>query len=474
MLLMNTRVAGCGLPFCKLAFPFRLNSGVSLVGCRKQFGSTAKVDDLKNAILNYYHSAQNFVQRRKEHEQAIKNYFKEYMEKGPIITSAQMEDIFLSAEEKNILNEDIKEINNFVQNKCNEKFEMTNNYVKSVVEKTELMKVLTICGIHIVPKILVFYLTEIILNLKRFLEIHKNNIVTYECRTKKNSYVRINNYYYDKEKVKVPFFLIFKSLSNVLYSLSENLMQKNEIYEYIKEEILKNYIPINDIINKAPSFLNISLLFFFINTWLLVDNDREIKTLCLDNMNKYINSISDDEINISADDIFYFILTIRLFFLTFSYNDVLNYLNNFSKNIISSLLCFPHNCEFPYNEQDEKYIYIANYMNKNDKYVELKNIKVHPFHFPLSSLKNKIIYILEKAEDYYVNDVNTLRAYNFWRYFIATRENYKLLTVCRKDEYSTLFTDDKQDSILVKYANKDYVYNFEETVNMHLKSDTKR
>ena len=80
--------------------------------------------------------------------------------------------------------------------------------------------------------------------------------------------------------------------------------------------------------------------------------------------------------------------------------------NNDNKNNIHSIQM----------DDNINYVYIINYLNKNQKYIENTKITLFPFHFYLSSLKNKIIYILEKNDHFYLNDSNVLRSYNFWRY----------------------------------------------------------
>ncbi|ETW31092.1 hypothetical protein PFFCH_01432 [Plasmodium falciparum FCH/4] len=45
-------------------------------------------------------------------------------------------------------------------------------------------------------------------------------------------------------------------------------------------------------------------------------------------------------------------------------------------------------------------------------------------------------------------------------YFIAQKENFKLLSLCTRNEYADLFNDQTRDSVLSKYVNKDYLYDF--------------
>ncbi|CRG93428.1 conserved Plasmodium protein, unknown function [Plasmodium gallinaceum] len=454
---MNTKVKYHRNFFCNNLFKHSYNN--VFLTYKKHFSYIKKIEELKKRILDYYSKDNEyFLQRRKQHEKEIKNYFKE------LSNYVTLEDIFFCPDEKRILNEETENIKKYIEDNNKKNLKDINDHIKITNEKTELMKILSICGIRIPPKILFYYIFDIISNLKKHLDINKNYIIKYEAVTEKENYFRINQYYYNKKKINVQFFLLYKSLSNVLYSICENSIDNSEIYLSIRDEIYENYCNLSDIIIKSPSFLNVSILFYFINVWLFSDKSRKMKIRCLENLNKYINSISDDEININKDDLFYFFLTIRLFFFTFSYSDVLNNLNNYSKHFISSVLFFPHNSEKTTNQENENYKYIINYLNKNEKYVEFRKIQVFPFNFSLSSLKNKIIYIFERPDDYYENDTNVMRSYNYWKYFIAKKEDFKLLTICNKHEFNELYDTNKRDDILTKYVNKDYLYNFEEKI----------
>ncbi|CRG98878.1 conserved Plasmodium protein, unknown function [Plasmodium relictum] len=459
---MNTKVKHrTRFFFCKNLFKYSYSN--TYLTHKKYFSSIASIEKLKTKILNYYSKeSENFIQKRKQHEKEIKEYFKE------LPNDVTLEDIFICSDEKKILNEEIGNIKKYVEDKNRKNLKNINDHIKSINEKTELMKVLSMCGVRIFPKILFFFIFDIISNLKEHLEINKNHIIKYEAITEKENYFRINQYYYNKKKINIEFFLLYRALSNALYSVCESFIDNNEMHLAIRDEIYENYSNINDIIIKSPSFLNISILFYYINIWLFADQSRKMKIICLENLNKYINSISDDEINISKNDLFYLFLTIRLFFFTFSYNDMLNNLNNYSKHFISSVIFFPHNSEIKSSIENENYEYIINYLNKNEKNVEIRKIQILPFNFSLCSLKNKIIYIFERFDDYYENDKDVMRSYNYWKYFIAKKEEYKLLAICNKHEYSELFVKNKRDDILTKYVNKDYLYNFEEKIKKNI------
>ncbi|SCA48607.1 conserved Plasmodium protein, unknown function [Plasmodium ovale] len=431
---------------------------------KKETFSSERAEKVRRSILHFCKSDTDLVRRRKKHETNIKNYVSEYIGGEYGKHKNAIEELIIPSEDKVILSIDVDGLKKYVEKKCEENVKLwyDHDYTTNVKERTELMHILSICGIRLSPAMLHYYILNLTLTLNKLLDIHKDDIIKYESISKKEKHIRINSYYYNKEKVKAPIFLLYKCLSNVLYSLCENGMTNRDVYLTIREDILNNYMDIHDIISKAPSFLNISLLLYFINTWLFVESNRRIKTACFEHLSKYLNSISNDEINISVGDMFYLALTIRLYFFSFSYNEVLNKINDHSKHFLSSILLLPHNAESGECIQNGEHKYFTDFMNMHEKLVEPQEVQLYPFNFSLVSLKNRTIHILESSADYYENDPQTLRAYNCWRYFVAKRENFKLLTLCSKDEYDDLFTDEKRDGILLKYVNKDYVYNFAE------------
>ncbi|SOV13559.1 conserved Plasmodium protein, unknown function [Plasmodium gaboni] len=456
---------------------------------KKYFSSIERIEELEKVIINYHEKEENnFLGRKKEYENFIRQVLKEKCD------DFKTDKIFLSSLDDNdvaflINNNDIENIKDYVEkrnkdNIINKDENKLYEYIEKIKIKSEIMKILSICGIRISLNILIFYMYDIILKVKKCLDYYDKDIIKYDTIKDKDRYYKIGQYYYycdnknikDKKKKSLPFFFLnlYKGLSNILYTACENSMQtNNKKYISINEEIINSYNSIDDIIYKVPAFLNISILFYYINTCLYIDLSRKSKNLYLQNLNNYINCIADDEMNISKEDFNYLVLCMRLYFLVFSYNDILNILNEGSKHFLSTLVLLPNdnhnnnnsNIYSTQNDDNINYEYIINYLNKNEKHIENQKISLFPFHFYLSSLKNKIIYILEKNDDFYVNDSNVLRSYNFWRYFIALKENFKLLSLCKRNEYVDLFNDETRDSVLLKYVNKDYLYVFNQRMN---------
>ncbi|CAD51170.1 hypothetical protein PFAG_02097 [Plasmodium falciparum Santa Lucia] len=451
------------------------------------------IEELERVILNYHKKEEsNFLGRKKEYENFIRQVLKDRCDdfKTDKIFLSSLEDIdetFL------INNKDMESIKDYVEkrNKDDIIFKDKNKlyeYIEKINIKSEIMKIIAMCGIRISLNILIFYMYDIILKLIKCLHYYDKDIIKYDSIKDKDKYYKIGQYYYyyyynqdnnnvddnkngkDKKEKSGPFLFLklYKILSNILYTTCENSMQTyNKKYIYFKEEIINKYNSIDDIIYKVPAFLNISFLFYYINICLYIDPSRKSKNMCLQNLNNYLNCIADDEINISREDFNYLVLSMRLYFLFFSYNDILNILNEGSKHFLSTLVLIPNNNNDNKNnihsiqmDDNINYVYIINYLNKNQKYIENTKITLFPFHFYLSSLKNKIIYILEKNDHFYLNDSNVLRSYNFWSYFIAQKENFKLLSLCTRNEYADLFNDQTRDSVLSKYVNKDYLYDF--------------
>ncbi|SBT32731.1 conserved Plasmodium protein, unknown function [Plasmodium ovale wallikeri] len=471
-----------GAPFGKgKTLPHWCKKSIFAQCWKKETFSSERAQKVRRSILDFYKSDTDLVRRRKKHEMNIKNYVSEYIGGEYGKHKNAIEDLIISSEDKVILSIDMDGVKKYVEKKCEENIKLwyDHDYTTNMKERTELMHILSMCGIRLSPKMLHYYVLTLTLTLNKFLDIYKDDIIKYDGISKKEKHIRINSYYYNKEKVKAPIFLLYKCLSNVLYSLCENGMTNRDVlYLTIREDILRNYMDIHDIISKAPSFLNISLLFYFMNTWLFVESNRRMKTACFEHLNKYINSISNDEINISVGDMFYLAITIRLYFFSFSYNEVLSKINIHCKHFLSSILLLPHNAESGECIQNGKHKYFTDFMNMHEKLVEPQEVQLYPFNFSLVSLKNRTIHILESSTDYYANDPKILRAYNCWRWGTRhmsasvtsiretspspTRENFKLLTLCSRDEYEDLFTDEKRDGILLKYVNKDYVYSFAE------------
>ncbi|CAD2101478.1 hypothetical protein YYG_04185 [Plasmodium vinckei petteri] len=439
---------------------------------KRHFTSSNSSYQVEKDIINYYLSNDNFARNRKKHEQKIKKLMDNYVNGGT--DKREIDNILLVKNEENLLNFDNpSSIEEYVNKKCeSENIDNDFEYIKKINEKTEIMKILTICGIDIKGEVVYYYTLYLISTLKKYLDKYKDYIIKYEDIMDIKDYYKISNYYYNKEKVVNTnlFFLIYKSLSNTVYSICENPMDKNNNFNIcIKNEILNNYNNINDIILKSPSFLNISILFYFINTWMFIDQSRNMKNICLDNFNKYINYISNDEINISSDDMFYLTLATRLYFQTFTYTDILNILNNDSKHFLSVIVLVPNSSELQTNNQTDKYKYLSDYLNTQDKFVEpTKKIHIFPFTFSLGSLKDKTVYILESHEDYYMRNTDALRSYVCWRNFLAMRDGFKLLELCNKNEYDDLFVEEKRDSILSTYANKNCIYNFAEKSKINM------
>ncbi|SPJ09923.1 conserved Plasmodium protein, unknown function [Plasmodium sp. DRC-Itaito] len=456
---------------------------------KKYCSARERIKELEKVILDYHKKEENnFLGRKKEYETFIRQILKEKCD------NFKTDKIFLSSlddidETFLINNNDMENIKDYVENKNKDNIIIKDEnklyeYIEKINIKSKIMKILSICGIRISHNILIFYMYDIILKLEKCLDYYDKDIIKYDTIKDKDRYYKIGQYYYyddddnnnnnknikvEKKKSRPFLFLnLYKILSNILYTTCENSMQTNNIkYISIKKEIINKYNSIEDIIYKVPAFLNISFLFYYINMCLYIDLSRKSKNMYLQNLNNYINCIAADEINISREDFNYLILCIRLYFLFFSYNDILNILNEDSKHFLSTLVLIPNNNNNNNNytrsiqiDDDINYVYIINYLNKNEKYIENQKITLFPFHFYISSLKNKIIYILEKNDDFYVNDSNVLRAYNYWRYFIAQKENFKLLSLCKRSEYADLFNDQTRDSVLSKYVNKDYLYVF--------------
>ncbi|KYN99292.1 hypothetical protein PRSY57_0819700 [Plasmodium reichenowi] len=464
--------------------------------------SRERIQELERVILNYHKKEEsNFLGRKKEYENFIRQVLKDRCD------NFKTDNIFLSSledidETLLINNNDMESIKDYVEKRNKDDIIIKDKnklyeYIEKINIKSEIMKILSICGIRISFNILIFYMYDIILKLKKCLQYYDKDIIKYDSIKDKDKYYKIGQYYYyycyqdnnkyddnknvkDKKEKSGPFLFLklYKILSNILYTTCENSIQTyNKKYINIKEEIINKYNSINDIIYKVPAFLNISFLFYYINMCLYIDLSRKSKNMYLQNLNNYINCIADDEINISKEDFNYLVLSIRLYFLYFSYNDILNILNEGSKHFLSTLVLIRNNNDNNDNNNNNNdnnnnnihslqidhninYVYIINYLNKNEKYIENTKITLFPFHFYLSSLKNKIIYILENNDHFYLNDSNVLRSYNFWRYFIAQKENFKLLSLCTRNEYSDLFNDQTRDSVLSKYVNKDYLYDF--------------
>ncbi|GAW79701.1 hypothetical protein, conserved [Plasmodium gonderi] len=465
---------------------------------RYNFSLIKNVDELKKAIFNYFHSSNNLVERRKEHEKKIKNIFEEYL--GGYPNEDQMIHLCMPSGEESILDEKLRDMKQHAQDRrksdhmighenCSASGEgnngahvdknkfgvMKKKQVEDFAQRTELLRILCTCGIRVSPKILLYYTSEAVVNLRTRLEKHMNDIIKYEEVTELEKYERVNNYYYDREKVNVSFIHMYKSLANTLYSICENTIEPNESYESMKEEIVLNYLNLDDIVRKAPAFLNISILLFLVNSYIWMGKNTKMKNLCIDIMNPYINSISDDEMNISTDDKHYLILALRLYFTSFLYStDILNQLTSYNKRFISSILLVPNHLEMSNTEQDEKYLYITQFLNRHDRKVELKKVYISPFFYSLSSLKNRVIYIMESHDHYYTNERDTLRSFVLWRHYICAKEGFKMVRLCQRDEYVDLFTEKKRDQILHDQVNKDvYVYDCDEIIRSNVQKHGK-
>lgn len=426
---------------------------------RREFVSVnkKKIEYLKNSILDLYSKkGDHFVKTRKNHEKTIREQFIELKQNGVMVA-----DVLMPSEDAvKYINKSVEEIKEYVHvQNANE--ENDREIIKEMKDNIEIMKALAVCGIRIEPKFVFYYLYRLLLYLKKYSEKDKQTIHLYDEVKEKQNYLRINYYYYPTDIYDF-YMRIYKSLSNVLYTICENCVDTNETYMIIKKEIEETYFNIGDVIRKAPSFLNISILFFYINVWLFIDKSRKMKNTCLDYLNSYLSSISEDEINMSTDDLFYLFLTLRLFLSCFSSNEVFSNLNNFSKQFLSSVVFFPHNSESFVKNEKMDYSYIIDFLNKNEKYVEHKEVSIPPFHFPLTSLKNKTVYVAESKNDYYVNESEIIRACNWWRYFIARQEGYQLLLLCKQNEFDDFLSEEKRDELMKKYIHIDHSYPLKE------------
>ncbi|VWU51022.1 conserved protein, unknown function [Hepatocystis sp. ex Piliocolobus tephrosceles] len=468
----------------------RSNDVISSFTTKQLFYSTSSTNKLKKLILEYYcANNDDFVHNRQEHEKTIKKYINEHNEKNTKGT-LMIESMVLSTNDQNIiLNNNMSEIKKYVEINYEKNVDISSrsnndSKLKSLYDTTTLIQILSVCGIKVPLHILYYYLLNTISDLKYFLNLYKNSIIKYDdeqIKQNKTTFLKINKYYYNDD-IKDCFFLLYKSISNVFFSLCENTMKEdnavidvtiasdsslskestdNTTTMHIEEAVKEYHNIINDTLTMAPAFLNISILFYYINTYLFINRSKQMKSICLNKLNEYINAISDDEIHITNNDFFYLILTTRLYLLIFSNVDVLNVLNKSSKHFLSLVIMVPNNnIQLSLNKPNEKYKYIVDFLNMHEKYVEHKKVNIYPFTFSLVSLKNKIIYIFEKSDDFYLNNVKTLRSYTFWKYFIATKMDFQLLTICTKNEYNDLFSKDKGHDILLKYTNKDYTYKF--------------
>lgn len=434
--------------------PFFRNSNFTKSG--KVFSSTQKkIEELKKRIVTYYaKESDNFSQTRKNHENPIRHVFKELKQNETTINN-----LLVCSEDAVYINKTVDELKEYVKSKRKKEKDVENvkKDINETKEKTEIVRVLATCGIRIEPNILFYFMYDILLHIKNYYERHKNGIHIYDEIKEKDEYVKINSYYYHSD-IYPCFMSLFRSLSNVLYTICENCLDTTKIYFEINKELASTNQSIDDVIRKNPGFLNISILFFYINMWLFTDKSRKAKNNCLDHLNSFLGSISADEMNISSDDLFYLFLTFRLFFYAFSYNEVMSSLNNFSKQFLSSVVFFPHNSEpFRKNELID-YAYIVEFLNKNKKCIEHKEVYMLPFSFSLVSLKNKMLYVVENKDDYYINAKEVKRAYTWWRYLIAQHEGYKLLLLCKESEFSELLLKEKREALMTKYVSKDCPY----------------
>ncbi|CAA9990180.1 conserved Plasmodium protein, unknown function [Plasmodium knowlesi strain H] len=432
---------------------------------RHYFSSMKDISGLKNAILNYADSVEDLVQRREEHEAKVKAIFEDHWNGYP--GESEMLSLFLGSCEKEILNGEVSNIESYVQDRrANGKnINLSKGKEGQFLHRTKLLRILTTCGIRVSPKVLLYYVLEAVTQLKTHLEEHKFNIIKDDAVTKRENYVRINSYYYDKEKVHVPFMPLYKALSNVLYSVSESRIESVETYEHLKDQVIQNYMNIEDVVRKAPAFLNISVFFFLVNSYIYLGKNIKIKNLCIDVLNPYVSAISEDEMNISSDDTFYLILALRLYFSSLSYNsDALNQLNIYNKQFVSSILSLPNHSDGVYTDQNEKYAYITEFLNRQDKAVELKKVHIPPFNYSLTSLKNQTLYILDSARKYYANEASTLRSCVFWRYYLAAKDGFTLVRLCQKEDYNDLFTESKRDEVLQASISQHYLYDCDQLV----------
>ncbi|ANQ06901.1 Uncharacterized protein PCOAH_00010990 [Plasmodium coatneyi] len=429
------------------------------------FSSMKDINGLKSAILNYADSVEELPQRRKEHEAKVKAIFEEHL--GGYPREDEMVNLCMESCEKDILNGDVSNIERYVQDRhaSGNNINVAKGKEEQFLRRTKFLKILTTCGIRVSPKVLLYYVLEAVTQLGTHLEQHKGNIIKHDAVTKRENYFRINSYYYDKERVDVPFMSLYKSLSNLLYSVSENRIECAEAYEHVKDQIVQNYMNIEDVVRKAPAFLNISVFFFLINCHIYLGKSIKMRNLCIDVLNPYVSAISDDEMNISSDDTFYLILALRLYFSSFSYNsDVLNQLSIYNKQFVSSILSLPNYSDGVHTDQNEKYVYITEFLNRQDKSVELKKVYIPPFSYSLTSLKNQTVYILDSPQQYYANEAATLRSCVFWRYYLASKDGFTLLRLCQKEDYADLFTESKRDEVLQASISKHYLYDCDQLV----------
>ncbi|EUD67029.1 hypothetical protein C922_02613 [Plasmodium inui San Antonio 1] len=423
------------------------------------------INGLKSAILNYADSVEDLVQSRKEHEAKVKAIFEEYW--GGYPKEDEMVRVCMGSRGKDILNAELANIKRYVQDRhaSGNKSEVEKGNEQHFLHRTKFLKFLTTCGIRVPSKVLLYYVLEAVTQLRIHLERNKGDIIKHDAVTKREKYVRINSYYYDQEKVHIPFMSLYRSLSNVLYSVSENRIESIETYEHVRDEVVQNYMNIDDVMRKAPAFLNISVFFFLVNSYIYLGKNIKLKNICIDVLNPYVSAISEDEMNISSDDTFYLILALRLYFSSFSYNsEILNQLSTYNKHFVSSILSLPNQSDGLYTDQNAKYVYITEFLNRQDKSVELKKVYVPPFGYSLTSLKNLTVYILDSAGQYYANEVATLRSCVFWRYYLAAKDGFTLVRLCQKEDYADLFTEGKRDEVLQTAISKDYIYDCDELV----------
>ncbi|GAB65190.1 hypothetical protein PCYB_052080 [Plasmodium cynomolgi strain B] len=423
------------------------------------------INELRSAILNYADSVEDLVQRRKEHEVKVKAIFEEHC--GGYPREDQMVRLCMGSCEEEILNGEVPTIKRYVQDRYanGNNYEIAKENERNFLHTTKLLKIITTCGIRVSSKVLLYYILEAVTQLRTYMQHHKGDIIKHDAVTKRENYLRINSYYYDREKVHVPFMSLYKSLSNVLYSVSENRVESTETYEHVKDELVQNYINIEDVVRKAPAFLNISVFFFLVNSYIYLGKTVKLKNLCTDVLNPYISAISEDEMNITSDDTFYLILALRLYFSSLSYNwDALNQLSSYNKQFVSSILSLCNHSDGLHTGEDPKYVYITEFLNRLDKSVEQKKVYLPPFGYSLTSLKNRTVYILDSAGQYYANETATLRSCVFWRYYLAAKDGFTLVRLCQKEDYADLFTESKRDEVLQASISKDYLYDCDELV----------
>ncbi|CAG9479772.1 unnamed protein product [Plasmodium vivax] len=432
---------------------------------RHYFSSLKDANGLKSAILSYADSVEDFIQRRKEHEVKVKAIFEEHY--GGYPREDEMVSLCMGSCEKDILNGDVPNIKRYLQegHSNGKHSDVAKGNEVPFLRRTKMLKILTTCGIRVPPKVLLYYALEAVTKLGTHLEEHKGNIIRHDAVTKRENYIRINSYYYDREKVPSPFMSLYQSISNILYSVSENRIESTETYLHLKDLIVQNYMNIEDVVRKAPASLNISVLFFLVNLCIYFGKNVKLKNLCIDVLNPYVGAISEDERNISSDDAFYLILALRLYFSSFGYNtDVLNRLTSHNKQFVSSVLSLANPSDGFYTEENTRYAYITEFLNRQDKRVELKKVHVPPFAFSLTSLNNRTVYILDSPRQYYANEAATLRSCVFWRYYLAAKDGFTLVRLCQKEDYADLFTESKRDEVLQASISRDYIYDCDELV----------